>query len=80
MRERLNATRDVREVPRVQRYADRPALSEFLSQPTPRSPAERNDRIYDAYRRYGYAMTSIANELGVHNATISRIIKAKKND
>lgn len=79
MRERLNPTREVREVPRVQRYADRPALSEILSQPTPRSPAERNDLIDNAYRRYGYSMTSIANELGLHNSTISRIIKAKKS-
>ena len=79
MRERLNPTRRVREVPRVQRYADRPALSEIFSQSTLRSPAERDALIYDAYRRYGYSMTSIGNELGLHNSTISRIIKAKKN-
>jgi hypothetical protein len=67
-------TAQVREAPREQRYADRPALSEFLSQPTPKSPAERNDLIYDAYRRYGYSMTWIGNALGLHNSTISRII------
>ncbi len=79
MEDHLSAMRQVREVPRVQRYADRPALSQILSQPTPRSQAERNDLIYDVYRRYGYSMTSIANELGLHNSTISRIIKAKKS-
>lgn len=79
MEDHLSAMRKVREVPRVQRYADRPALSQILDQPTPGSQAERDDLIYDAYRRYGYSMTSIANELGLHNSTISRIIKAKKN-
>jgi len=79
MWERLNPTREVREVPRVQRYADRPALSQILGQNTPGAHAERDDLIYDAYRRYGYSMTSIACELGLHNSTISRIIKAKKS-
>lgn len=35
--------------------------------------------IHEAYRRYAYSMTSIAHELGLHNSTIRRIIKAKKN-
>lgn len=79
MQDHLSTKRQVREVPRVQRYADRPALSQILGQNTPRSQAERDELIYDAYRRYGYSMTSIAHELGLHNSTISRIIKAKKN-
>lgn len=79
MQDHLNTRREVREVPRVQRYADRPALHQVLSQGPPRSQAERDDLIYDAYRRYGYSMISIARELGLHNSTISRIIKAKKN-
>lgn len=79
MKDYLSKKREVREVPRVQRYADRPALSEVLGQGTQTSSAERDELIYDAYRRYGYSMTAIARELGLHNSTISRIIKAKKN-
>ena len=78
MEERLSAARQVREVPRVQRYADRPILSEFLEPSTPRSRVERDNLIYIAYRDYGYAMISIANELGLHNSTISRISSVKK--
>jgi putative transposase len=75
----LRAGRTVREVPRVQRYADRPALRDVLGNRMSMSRAERDRLIYEAYRAYGYSMTAIAAELGVHNATISRIIKAKKH-
>jgi hypothetical protein len=75
----LSAVRTVREVPRVQRYADRPALGDVLGNRTSMSRAERDRLIYEAYRSWGYSMTSIAEELGVHNSTISRIINAKKH-
>lgn len=31
--------------------------------------------IHTAYRRYGYRLTEIADHLGVHPATISRLFK-----
>ncbi|MEE8302323.1 MAG: transposase, partial [Candidatus Tectomicrobia bacterium] len=68
----LRPVRSVKEVPRAQRYADRPALRDVLGNRTSMSQAERDRLIYDAYRSYGYSMTSIAGELGMHNSTISR--------
>jgi putative transposase len=36
----------------------------------------RNARILDAYRRHGYTMQAIADHLGLHYSTVSRIVTA----
>ena len=37
--------------------------------------AERNKVIYDAHGRYGHTLKEIADPLGIHYATVSRIVK-----
>ena len=64
----------IQEVPRVQRYAHRPILDKLFSK-----NKNRNKTIYEAYVRYGYTMKEIAEYLGVHYTTISRIIKLVEN-
>ena len=66
---------NIKEVPRLQRYAARPSLSE-LFKGEKRGDREESDRIiYAAYVRHGYTMKEIAEYLGFHYATISRAIK-----
>jgi len=38
---------------------------------------ERNEAIEEDYFDYGYTLSEIAKHLGLHYATIGRIIKAK---
>ena len=59
----------LREIPKMQRFADRPTLKEILS-------AEASvEAIYRAYRDCGYTQREIASHLGVHYATVSRRIR-----
>ncbi|MGR3303946.1 MAG: helix-turn-helix domain-containing protein [Candidatus Scalindua sp.] len=60
----------IKEIPRVQRYAHRPALGNLFSK-----NKNRDRSIYEAYVRYGYTMKEIAEYLCVHYTTISRIIR-----
>ena len=62
--------RVIREVPRRQTQAHRPALKELFG-------GKKNlDRaIGEAYRRYGYRMVEIAEHLGVHYSTVSRRLR-----
>ena len=63
----------ISEIPRQQRYADRPPLSELLPASFP-SKAARNEAIVRAHRDYGYTQTAIAEEIGLHYSTVSRIV------
>ena len=58
-----------REIPRIQRLADRPPLSVILS------AGASAEAIHRAYRDFGYTQREIARHLGVHYATISRRIR-----
>jgi hypothetical protein len=57
------------EIPKMQRFADRPALDEIFS------TGASVEAIYQAYRGCGYTQREIAQHLGVHYATISRRIR-----
>jgi REP element-mobilizing transposase RayT len=65
------------EIPRIQRYADRPALKE-LFQVIGRS--ERNRAITAAHVTCGYTLSEIGRHLGIHYTTVSKIVKAGKEN
>lgn len=62
--------RRIREIPRCQTQAKRPALREIFQR---RGGAARLVSV--AYRQYGYRLAEIADHLGVHYATVSRRLK-----
>lgn len=62
-----------REVPKEQRLLHRPALEKLFADTQTR--AVRNSLIAKCYLEYGYTLTDIASALGLHYATVSRIIK-----
>ena len=75
LREYLHGKERILEVPRAQRFVSRPSLEELFQ--GERSPAaeKMDERIYRAYRDYGYYLREIAEYLGVHYATVSRALK-----
>jgi len=56
------------------RHARRPPLEVLLQESLPRDV--RNARIVEAHRRHGYTMQAIADRLGIHYSTVSRIVTA----
>jgi len=66
---------EIKEVPRVQRYAARPPLRGLFKGKMEKRRAVGDRAIYDAYVHYGYTMKEIADHFGLHYATISRAIK-----
>jgi putative transposase len=61
------------EIPRAQRFASRPPLSELFSGVVSR--AERNVRCVVAIRAFGYTLRELADFLDLHYATISRVLQ-----
>jgi putative transposase len=66
---------DLKEIPRSQRYADRPALAELFHDRVKQDKVLRNKAIYDAHVTYGYTLKEIADHLGIHYTTVSKAVK-----
>jgi REP element-mobilizing transposase RayT len=66
---------DVREIPKSQRYINRPHLYEiFGSGHLTKDKQSRNIKIKEAIERYGYSQKEIADFIGMHYSTISRLV------
>jgi REP element-mobilizing transposase RayT len=73
-RDLLHDKQPVKEIPRTQRYLNRPKLSKLFT--TGRNKAERNEQIHRAHIQHGYTLKSIADHLGIHYTTVSKVIQA----
>jgi REP element-mobilizing transposase RayT len=71
----LRKHKDIKEIPRSQRFLHRPGLEKLFSNST--NNHTRNRKIQEAIERYGYSQKAIADHLGMHYASISRILKTE---
>lgn len=72
-RDLLYDQQPVKEIPRTQRYLNRPKLTTLFLKG--RTKAERNKQIYRAHIQHGYTLKAIADYLGIHYTTASKVIK-----
>lgn len=71
----LKEKRRFREHPRRERHANRPGLPALLGVEIKGDKAKRDAAIREAYNEHGYTLSQIGQHLGLHYATISRIVK-----
>lgn len=69
MRQHVQSDLNISEIPRAQRRAQARPLSYYSTF------GDRNEGIAAAYQTGDYTMKAIADEFGVHYATVSRIVK-----
>ena len=69
----LRDKRLLKEIPRQQRFAARPTLSQLFGARTRADRVWRNESIRRAHLNRGYSLTEIGRAVGLHYATISRI-------
>ena len=69
----LNDKSAFKEIPRVQRFADRPPLEDVLVGAEDR--AHRDVAILKACRTFGYTQAQVAVATGLHYSTVSKIIR-----
>ncbi|NWF91544.1 MAG: transposase [Syntrophaceae bacterium] len=68
--------KEVREIPRSQRYVNRPGLDQIFSGQEEKEG--RNIGIRSAHLSYGYTLREIADYLGIHYTTVSKVIGGKE--
>jgi REP element-mobilizing transposase RayT len=71
--ERLDAVRDIKEIPKVERFSARPSLTALL--PAQGNKEARSRGIVSAHLEHGYTLKEIAAHLGIHYSTVSKAFK-----
>lgn len=74
----LKGKATLKEIPRAQRFANRPKLGDMLLSRRDDSKLRRDKAIRDAHFQYGYSLAEIARRLGFHYTTVSKIVNAQK--
>jgi putative transposase len=69
----LHDKAQIKEIPRIQRYLNRPKLSALFSGGN--NKTKRDKFIYAAHVQHGYKLKEIADYLGIHYTTVSRAMK-----
>jgi putative transposase len=71
--------KEISEIPRSQRYAHRPPLEKLFGWQGRMSLQTRRRLITKAVEQYGYRQAELAEHLGFHYSTVSRIAKGNQN-
>ena len=73
---RARGREKIREIPKRQRFLGRPSLKELFTGAAGKE--RRNKKIMDAVLRHGYSQMEVAEQVGMHYSTISRIMQKSK--
>ena len=74
----LKRHKDIPEIPKSQRYANRPELDKIFTESILIDKRMRDRKIGEAIEKHGYTQRSIADHLGVHFTYVSRILREKR--
>lgn len=68
---------EIEEIPKSQRYLNRPGLKDIFNEDTLSNKRRRDERIKEAVQKYGYSQKEVSQYLKMHYSTISRIMNVK---
>jgi hypothetical protein len=74
----VKSSGDIKEIPRNQRYFNRPALHVLLNEKIMKNSKKKIDMVARAVEKHGYSQKEIADYLGVHYCTVSRMVNCQK--
>jgi REP element-mobilizing transposase RayT len=70
----LRKHKDVPEIPRGQRYANRPRLEKIFPHSVLKDKNKRDRKIAEAVEKHGYTQRAVADHLGMHYSHVSQIL------
>jgi plasmid maintenance system antidote protein VapI len=78
-KELIGGREEIPEILRMQRHVGRPAIADIIHTETKITNQESNRLIRHAYAAHGYTLKELAQALGVHYTTISKVINSGEN-
>ncbi len=66
-----------KEIPKSQRHVGRSTLAELLPEVIFQNKPQRNDAIVKAHLEHGYTLKEIADKIGIHYTTVSKVVSKR---
>ena len=77
MSDHAKGKESIADIPKSQRFINRPTLENLFTEQAIQERGGRDERIFDAVQRHGYTQKEVADHLGLHFASVSRIMRTK---
>jgi hypothetical protein len=74
----VKGKRQIPDIAKSQRFINRPPLSDILGLGVLRDKRKRNESIRGAVFEHGYTQREVADHLGIHFTSVSRILRTKE--
>lgn len=74
LQEHLRQEPQAKEIPKSQRFVGRPTLIELFPDAISRDKPQRNLAIVKAHLEHGYTLKEIADQIGMHYTTVSKVV------
>ena len=71
----LKKHKDIADIPKSQRYVNRPPLEKIFSEGILHDKGKRDKKIVEAVEKHGYRQREVADHLGMYFTSVSRIMK-----
>ena len=75
----LRKHKDIPEIPKNQRFVNRPELGRIFAGGVLLDRGRRDQKVEEAVERHGYTQREVANFLGLHFTSVSRIMNQRSN-
>jgi len=74
----VNGYEGIKEIPKNQRYGiSRPGLRDLIKDEVLQNKIEIQNNVKDAVEKHGYSQKEVADHIGIHYSTVSRMINAR---
>jgi len=73
----LRGKKEIPQIPKSQRYMNRPILGKLFEEEVIGDKRRRDKRIVEAVEGFGYSQREVADHLGMHFSSVSRIMRQK---
>ncbi|MBI3755201.1 MAG: transposase [Deltaproteobacteria bacterium] len=73
--EHIRKRKDIPDIPKSQRYVNRPSLEKIFSNEILQDKVKRDKKVAEAVEKYGYRQREVADYLGMYFTSVSRIMK-----
>ena len=73
----LRGKKEIPEIPKSQRYMNKPILEKLFEEEVIGDKRRRDKRVVEAVEGFGYSQREVADYLGMHFSSIRRIIRQK---
>jgi putative transposase len=77
LQELIGDKKEIKEIPRAQRYSGRPSLDRLFTDIQTKNKQYRNKLMREAHISHGYTLKKIGDYLGIHYTTVSKTLSGK---